>query len=281
MDGLLAAPLRLASVTVGLPPAPPPDGAAAAAAGEPSGIDSASSNRQELAVAAEQALRRALVDRTANLAAQRLGVNPSREAPSLHIHLPAASGSAAADGGGSGSRMQQLGLAPSAARRVAGGASVVWVAPPSAAFKWKHSAGSGGSGSPAVLAGGTVEAVAASSGLRQGSAKAKAGQPVPPSAQPCVCKAALFAQWQQLVAALWQLPRLGAGAPGAEEGAEGPATKEGAALEVESLSYRQAKQQAGAAYCAAWRRLLESPSPLEPWIPKPAELEEFVLPTKP
>lgn len=43
------------------------------------------------------------------------------------------------------------------------------------------------------------------------------------------------------------------------------------------LTYRQAKAAAGAAYQAAWRALLQPPSPLEGWIPKPAGLEDFSI----
>lgn len=43
------------------------------------------------------------------------------------------------------------------------------------------------------------------------------------------------------------------------------------------MTYRQAKQAAGAGYASAWRRLREPPSPFEGWIPKPPALEDFGL----
>jgi len=264
----------------------------------------------ELAAAAELALHRALLDRTAELARQRLPAALQQATPTLHIqHLPeegstaaqaaAGAGTEAAavqagtcpeppvggsanssgkncgssrtggDGSSSGSpSLQDLGLAPSAARKVAGGSSIVWVAPPSTAFKWKRQQ----QGGPPVLSGGAVEAVAGGTGLKIGAKKTKPGQAVHPSAQPSVCKAALFAAWQQLVASLKGLPAAPAVA------ATGAAGTPLDADTAPAATYRQAKQLAGAGYCAAWRRLLEPSSPLEGWIPKPPELEEFALP---
>lgn len=293
LDGLLAAPLHLASITVGLPPPPAATGEAAQSG------SGGTSSRQQLAEQAAAALQRALVDRTAALAAERLPPARQPAAPALHIHAPVAGAADAAAGvtestssGGSNSQMQALGLAPSAARRVAGGSSVVWAAPPSAAFKWKQqqlpaggaaaagaasarpSSGSG-SGSVPVLAGGATEAVAGSNGLKVGAAKVKTGQPVPASAQPSVCKAALFAQWQQLAAALRSLPH------GDEQAQQQPGNAaeggDGKRSPARSLMYRAVKQAAGGAYAAVWRALLQPPSLLEGWIPKPSELEEFVL----
>ena len=46
------------------------------------------------------------------------------------------------------------------------------------------------------------------------------------------------------------------------------------------MSYRQAKEAAGAGgagYTAVWGRLLQPPSPLEAWIPKPVALEQFTV----
>lgn len=272
LDGLLAAPLHLASITVGLPPPPPAaaDGdtaAAPAAEQQPSGkADGGAAQGSEpgLAAAAEAALRRALLDRTAALTVERLPADRQPATPTLGVHSPAHSP------GNGGSRAQELGLAPSAARRVAGGASVVWFAPPSAEWKWRQRH----PGAPPVLSGGSGEAVAGIAGLKAGSARPKAGQPVHPSAQPAVSKATLFTQWRQLVAALQRLlyeqqQAAEVAQPTAATGTDaGPSSAAG-------LTYRAAKRAAGAGYQAAWARLRAPPSPLEPWIPKPPELEAF------
>lgn len=140
-----------------------------------------------------------------------------------------------------------------------------------------------------VLVGGTSEAVAGGNGLKVGAARVKPGQPIPASAQASVCKAALYRQWQQLVAALHSLACSGGqeaaqqaqvSAPGtADEAVAAPQEAAAAASRspAEGLSYRAAKQAAGAAYAAVWQALLRPPSPLEGWIPKPPELEGFVL----
>lgn len=277
LHGALAHPLRLVSLTVGLP-APPADAAGGEAAGEAGSSDgpgSAEGRAAALAAAAEVALRRALLERTAQLAEQRLGPAAERPAPALHTYTPPAAASSSRS-----SRMQDLGLAPSAARRVAGGASVVWMAPPSSTFKWRQ-------GGAPTLVGGNVEAVVGSTGLKAGSAKVPPGQPVTPSARPAVCKAALFKLWQRLAASLRQLRPTQQQRSAAAAAETAAAVQQGAApgeqplareLEAgpEGLTYAQAKQAAGAGYRATWRALLQPPSPLEAWIPKPAELEEFV-----
>lgn len=290
LNGLLASPLHLASVTVGLPPArPAADAGAPAAEQQVTDCSASSSSSGELAAAAEAALRRALLDRTAALAAERLPAGMHQAAPSLHIHAPA-------DGGSS--RAGELGLAPSAVRRVAGGASVVWVGPPTAEFKWKQRQ----PGAFPTLSGGSVEAVAGSTGLKVGNPRPQAGQPVRPSGRPSVCKAALLAQWRLLATTLQQL-RLPSTAPASEQQGGEPAAgrqqqqpeqqpqqqpqqQRGqsqmeveehavASASAEALSYRAAKRAAGAAYQAAWQLLLAPPSALEPWVPKPPELEDF------
>ncbi|KAL4457361.1 hypothetical protein ABPG75_012226 [Micractinium tetrahymenae] len=327
LSGLLAAPLHLASLTVSLQPAAPvPKAAAATAAPAPAeqqpGPQVAHDSTAELATGAAAALRRALVGRTAALAGERLqGGSDHPAEPSLHIHVPdaaaaaaagaaaaatgatggsqtsapAATGSSSSSGGSGGGvqSMQELGLAPSATRRVGSGASIVWCAPPSTAFNWKEArrqqavppqqAGSGASndasaqaasGAPvAFLGGGTVEAVAGTTGLQVGAAKTKPGQAVHPSAQSAVCKAALFAAWHQLAAALRQAP---VGQPSCAPTAA-PAQAPAAPALTAGMTYRQAKQAAGAGYAAAWRRLQEPPSLFEGWIPKPPALEEFTL----
>ncbi|EFN55483.1 hypothetical protein CHLNCDRAFT_133846 [Chlorella variabilis] len=291
LGGLLASPLHLSSVTVPLQhgeaagsAAPSPTlaavvGAAAAADKQPQVPSSAS-----VAEVAELALRRALLDRTAELAAQRLPPGFRRAPPALHIHVPGSmpapgSGSSGGGGGSEGSRAHSLGLAPSATRRVAGGSSVVWFAPPSPAFKWKRQAGSAAD----VLSGGSSEAVIGGTGLKAGSARVQAGQAAPPSAHPSVCKAALFAQWQELAAALRSLspppavalaPDAAADIPARPEQPQRPPPEQ---LRLQDMRYGQAKRAACPQYAAAWQGLLQPPSPLHGWIPKPAALEEFAL----
>jgi hypothetical protein len=280
LSGLLAEPLHLSSITVSVQPAAQPAGepAGAAAAAAAAATATSSDSSRQLAAAAAGALRRALLGRTASLAAERMPPGFFQAAPALHIHLPTAAAPAApgtATSSDSSSSMQALGLAHSAARKVAGGSSLVWVAPASASFKWKQQrlptglpAGEG-SGTTAVLSGGAVEGVIGSTGLKVGSARVQPGQAVHPSAQPSICKAALFAEWQQLAAAIKRLPPAGAAADNAAAAA---------AAAAGGMSYRHAKEAAGGAgYTAAWRRLLQPPSPLEGWIPKPAALEQFTL----
>lgn len=324
LSGLLASPLHLASITVSLQqpaePAPPTAPAAAPALSQKQPQPTADSDAAGLAAAAAAALHRALIGRTAAVAQERLAGGSRPGEPALHIHepqaatspapapavaaAPTASGAAAelarSPAGAAGSTqvasgsllgMQELGLASSATRRVGSGASIVWFAPPSSAFKFRDArrqqappqqhaftgngtaAGAAAAALPAVLSGGTVEAVAGTTGLKVGAAKTRPGQPVHPSAQSAVCKAALFAAWRQLVATLQQLP---AGpAAGAAPPADNAARPEGHGADPE-LTYRQAKVAAGAEYASAWRRLREPPSPFEDWIPKPLALEDFV-----
>lgn len=326
LSALLAEPLHLASITVSLQPpagpAPVPE-PEAAPEGEPSpGPEpsaevaraqelppppSCASSAAELAAAA---LHRAVVGRTAVLVEEgRAGIGRP-VAPALHIHVPKgavqsshlprsashASGIAAEPvvrgtpaASGSAQCLQELGLAPSAARRVGSGASIVWFAPPSPAFKWKPAsrqqplppqagAAAGGSSAagaaapPAVLTGGTAEAVAGTTGLKVGASKARPAQPVHPAAQSAVCKAALFAAWHRLSAALGQLP---AGPPAGAIPDAVEAQPEGE-VACGSMTYRQAKLAGGPAYVHAWRLLREPPSPFEGWIPKPPDLEEFL-----
>lgn len=317
LSELLVGPLHLTSLTISLqqPAEPAPSAAADAAATPPPEQPPPSlpaSDAAKLAAAAAEALHRALVGRTAAVARERLHGGSRPAEPLLHVCVPqpaaAAPGirGAAADpvqglaGGASGAeaasaslhRMQELGLAPSAARRVGSGSSIVWHAPPSPAFKWREArrlqppppqhaaaaaaAHAAGAALPAVLSGGSVEAVAGTTGLKIGAAKARPGQPVHPSAQSAVCKAALFAAWRCLEAALRQLPARAPAATAPAAAPTGTARPEGDAP-GQRMTYRQAKQAAGAGYASAWRRLREPPSPFEGWIPKPPALEDFGL----
>jgi hypothetical protein len=267
LSGLLEAPLYLSSVVVGLPLAPAV--AAKADPSEPAVAPAAPLADKEGVAAAEAALRRALLERTAGLAAERLPSGFHQASPALHIHRQSPPPAPAA-GSSSSVSAAALGLAPSPTRRVAAGSSAVWCAPPSSAFKWKAA-----DGGTAVLSGGSSEGVVGSTGLRSGSSKVPPGQAAPPSAQPAVCKAALFAQWQALAAALHQLShpdstQAASGAGGRQQAAAAPQPPRG-------MTYRQAKRAACPAYSEEWARLLQRPSPLQSWIPKPPALEEFAL----
>ena len=102
---------------------------------------------------------------------------------------------------------------------------------------------------------------------------------VPPAAAQCgVSKAALFAEWQQLATALELLPMLD-DAAGEADDAGGQQQQQLQERRERRLgwTYRQAKQESGAAYAAAWQSLLLPPSALEGWIAKPPSLEDFVL----
>ena len=331
LSGLLAQPLHFSTVTVSVS-----GGGGGGGGGE---VEQPPQQQQQQqpstpATAAAVALRRALLGRTADLASQRLPPHLCQAAPALHIHrLPPAAPSAAdpaplasvpcppavdasarssarsggdvGGGGGGDDIFDALGLCPSTARRVPGGSSIAWSAPPSSAFKWKQqqqqlgqqqvarpadapSTGDCGppqvpppdaAAAPHVLGGGTSEVVAAVTGLRVGARRVQPGD-VPPAAAQCgVSKAALFAEWQQLATALELLPML--------DDAAGEADDAGGQQQQQLLqerrerrlgwTYRQAKQESGAAYAAAWQSLLLPPSALEGWIAKPPSLEDFVL----
>ena len=234
MSGLLAAPLRLASITVALPPH---DGSDAA-----DGACSASH-----AAAAAEALRRAVVGRTAELAGRVAPPFAGPQPPVLCTVSPSAEALAG------------LGLRPGGPRRVPCGSALIWSAPPSTAFKAKPGPvlpGPPGAGPPpAVLREGTADVVAGHVGVRLGRSH-RPGTPVPPGARPGVSRAALLDAFLDA-----------AGAAGGAGGASHAA--------LHGLTYRATKEAAGAEYRAAWAALLAPPSPLEAWLPKPPHLEGF------
>jgi tRNA-specific adenosine deaminase 1 len=208
----------------------------------------------------QEALRRAVGGRAAGLA-PRLAP-PFAHAPPAARAVPVARAEAAA-----------LGLAAGGERRVASGNCVAWWAAASPAWRLKPArppAGGAADGAQ-VLTGGTVEALTGLTGCRTGWGRA-GSQAVGAGARSGLCKAALGGQF----AAAWAALRGGATEPGDPSDAAAPPAV---------LLYGAAKLDAGAEYQAAWRQLLEAPSPFEAWIPKPPGAEGFALaasdPTQP
>lgn len=237
LSGLLATPLYLSSLTALLPLSP--------SCAEPAAAHAA---------AGSAAARRAVWGRTAPLRARlRLPFDPER--PEAVVLCDP----------GMAPQLDRLGVLETPERRTPCGASVLWHAAPSGTWA-QHGAG----GIPKLPAG-VVEAVSGATGLRAGCAKPKNGAPITRKGVSSAAKVALFEAWAHLGAALRDLP--------APEGAIAPAPATApAAHHAERLeTYREAKLRCGAAYQAAWRALLEAPSPLEGWIAKPAELEEFAI----
>eukprot|EP00887_Chlorella_sp_A99_P007976 scaffold12.g7976.t1 len=307
LSGALAAPLRLASVTAGAPGgAAPPREAVGPGAGAACQQKEQQQAPQAAAVAA--ALRRALVDRAVALAPRLAALGPGGGPGPLDVHayVPASGSCDGSDGGSGGGdaslSFERLGLVGTAERRVGAGASVIWHALPSAAFRLQplqrgqqQEGQQGAQPVPPVVAlllpggSGTLEAVAGATGLRVGSSR-KAGAPIKPSAASRVCKAVLWERWRALEAAVAALPPDGAPGAGDLPAPAGPPlteqqqpasrqdTEQQPPLQSgpeQRLTYRQAKARVGVAYQAAWRTLLAPPSPLEGWIPKPPQLEEF------
>jgi tRNA-specific adenosine deaminase 1 len=170
LGALLAAPLRLATLAVGVPE-PPPGGDYEAAAAA-------------VAAAAERAVAR----RAAAVAGRLPPRFAGAAAPAAHaVRLPPGVAEA-------------LGLAAGGARAAAAGASVTWWAPPSPAWRRLKPGADGG----AVLAGGTLESVAGGTGLLAGRAAPQPGAPAPPAARSALCRAALFAEYRATRAALME-----------------------------------------------------------------------------
>jgi hypothetical protein len=240
LSGLLARPLYLESLTVAVP-----------------GGDAAVRER------AAAALRRAFCDRPAPLRARLAAHGAFADPTPLEVHAVAV---AAAD-------LDGLGLIAGGARRVPCGASIAWRAPPSSTWRLKEAKVviqplrpeksleieiEEKEGSielppplplppPRVITEGVSEALTGLFGSRAGRAR-KGSDPVLPESQSALCRAALFRRFTETAAAL------GGPAPGAAPWA---------------ASYRAAKAVVGGAYQAAWKALLELPSPLEGWLPKP------------
>ena len=224
LSALLAAPLRLSSLTVALPL---PAGAAAdaAAAVEAAGVRS---------------LRRALVERTTALAGQLPPpfCRAAEQPLALRVICPAAGSTLVGSGSGplTSQRLAGLGLVAGGARRVPGGSTLAWHAPPSSAVLGKNglrpaaaaaavaqqqqqqqeAAGGGpaaaaaaaaadvslaaaGSAPPVLLVrGGTQEGIAGALGVKQGHSR-KGGAPPAPAAAPAISKSALLSLFWVLV----------------------------------------------------------------------------------
>lgn len=234
LGSMLAQPLYLDSITVAY------------------GVSEATQSTQKRE-AATAALRRSFIERP-NLVQSRLASYPffSSSRKSLAVSaVPVAT----AD-------LQELGFISGNVRRVPGGSSIAWRAPPSATWRLKEAkriyrAASNipesvkmdtiATKAPLVLLNGIGESLTGLFGCRAGKGR-KGNDPVTVDNQSVLCRAALFQRFAQVVGALGG-PVAGT-APWAE-------------------SYRKAKRDVGREYASAWAALMEHPSPFEGWINKP------------
>jgi hypothetical protein len=206
--------------------------------------------------AAERSVRRAVVERVSCLT-PRLAPPFAPAPPAVHA-VPLAP-----------AELRALGLAAGGERRSACGACLVWCAQASPAWRLKPAKpplapGAAAAAELSVLTGGASETVTGLSGCKVGRGR-NGADPAPPGARPSLCKLELAGQFQEAEAAL----RRGGGGGNC-----------GAGVEEGAGSYGGAKRAFGASYRAAWRRLLQAPSPFEGWIEKPAAGEDFGLPPR-
>jgi tRNA-specific adenosine deaminase 1 len=202
---------------------------------------------------AEEAVRRGVVGRAAQVVARLPSPFALETAPELDVICLSAE------------TLHVLGLSPGGERKVASGSSMVWVAPPSAQFKFKEPpAASSVFAKGPVLRGGTQEALAGASGLRLGHGTRRHGGRA--AARSMVSKAEVLLLHHRVERAL-------VGAPGCQCHAGNSAL----GTSLKQQTYRHAKEAAGAAYRAAWAVLKAPPSPFQHWIPKPVGEEDFVV----